>query len=271
VAHLCIISFVAHLCIIISCRRRYVVNGSNLVGAGEDSELLEIDTGAGTVTRKAGGLNPLWDYLSQSAVCGDMFYAVATNAPVAMGLLALNLTSGEAHVPPTESKLTHAIQCGATAGTVNLVMSEFTTPPTFSLRSYNVANSSTTLIGEFPTVQWGGWDSIFTFRAGELWAAFPVYHKGQETKVRTGELYVMDISGGTIKSHKAFPKRGGEPYYVMPANADGTFGAVFTQPAAGGGHSGMTYCTCDASGADITTTDCADASEWWHSQRDSNS
>jgi len=177
--------------------------GSHVVGGSEYGQLLEVDLANGTVTPKVRGLLAIWDYVSASIVCDDMLYAVATNAPIAMGMLVVNLTSHIRSYPPTESKLTHAIQCGKQPGILNLVMSEFTTPPTFSLRSYNVTSQATTLIGTFPAVAYGGWDSIFRFADDEVWAVFP---KKPDIfgNIQTGELIVMGTETGELVTRKDF-------------------------------------------------------------------
>jgi len=129
---------------------------------------------------------------------------------------------------------------------------------TFSLRTYNVSNSSTTQIGTFPNDFWGGWDSIFRFDGVEVWAAFP---KKPDIfgNIDSGELFIMDGTSGAIKKRQEFPKHGGEPYYTLPAAEDGTFGAVFSH----NGGTQLSFCTCDPSGKKITTSGCVDASDWW--------
>ena len=242
----------------------FVMNSSRVVGGGENSELLKVDLQANKVSRETEGLTNVWDYVSASTTCGDMYYAVATNAPVAMGLLVLNLKTGEAKYPPTESKLVHAIKCGKTAGTLTVVMSDFSPQRTFSLRTYNLANSSTTLVGNFPEVYWGGWDSVFGFDGDNVWAAFP---KKPDAfgNIKSGELIVMDGATGQIASRRDFPKNGGEPYYtIAPAGGDGTtFKAIFRTSSSTSADIKLKLCSCSVKGDKIDTSACVDVSSWW--------
>lgn len=241
----------------------YVMNASRVVGGGEKSELLQVDLQASTVSPKTTGLANVWDYVSASTTCGDMYYAVATNAPIATGMLVLNLKTGEAKYPATESKLVHAIKCGNTAGTLTVVMSDFTSKRTFSLRSYDVASASTTLIANFPEVYWGGWDSVFSFNGDKVWAAFP---KKPDAfgNIETGELIVMDSTTGQMIS-RDFPKKGGEPYYtVVPTGGDGTtFKAILRKSSSVSADIKLELCSCAVKGDKIDTSGCVDVSNWW--------
>ena len=56
----------------------YVFNTSTLIGAGEFTELLEVDIGAGTIARAATGISPENSFVSSSAICNGRLYAVGT-------------------------------------------------------------------------------------------------------------------------------------------------------------------------------------------------
>eukprot|EP00966_Prymnesium_polylepis_P152193 3515595-Prymnesium_polylepis.1 len=66
-------------------------------------------------------------------------------APVAEGLVVVDLPTGNATLLQTEGNLAHALACSPTAGKLIMVVSAlFTTPrTTYSLREYDVASQMT--------------------------------------------------------------------------------------------------------------------------------
>ena len=177
------------------------------------------------------------------------------------GILAINLTSGANTYLSTliDGYLVHALACGNSPRELKMVVSEFTSPPTFTLRTYDLENSTSTIVGTFDNVLWGGWDSIFSFRGGDVWGSFPLWRPHEDpTNCETGELLIMDATTGAIKSRKSYPAHGGEPYYTLPPKPDGTFNAVFHK-----GVGNLDFCACNPSGTSISCSGCTDASEWW--------
>jgi hypothetical protein len=252
----------------------YMVNASNLVGGGKNTEILRVEIGASggsTVNRVVTGIDPSFDEVSSSVVCGQKFYAVATQFPSALGLLVVDLQAKTHDLIGTvtengDALLLHALACGDTDDTVRVVGSTFTSPrPTFSLRALNLSTSVAKLVGAFPgpdgkdAVQWGmGYDSIFRFdlAAAELWASFPI--KDLFGNYNRGELLVLDVTTGALKSRKQFKGSPGEPYFQLPAKDDLTFKGVFIKNTGV-----MHFCTCDPSGQTITVSACVDAGAWW--------
>ena len=237
----------------------FVFNVSNVIGGSESSEVFEMDIGAKTFERKFTGIDSRFSFVSASVVCGGMLTAVATEAPVDAGLISINMSSGQhTYVSTlTDNYLVHALHC-ASASELKLIVSESGDKPIFSLRSFNLGTKTSTVIGTFPEdVLWGGWDTIFTFRGNEVWGTFPIFR--DPVKVRTGELLIMDVATGAIKSRKNFPEVGGQPYYVLPTMADGTFQGIFHEPSGT-----LRSCACDPSGAEITCGGCTDAGLFWN-------
>jgi len=206
-----------------------------------------------------------YDYISASVVCGSTYFAVATNAPVAEGLLVVDMQTGSATLQQTEGNLAHALACSPTAGKLVMVVSAFTTPrTTFSLREYDVASQTTRVLYTFPrTTLWGGWDSTFSLaKTGELWATFPL---GNDImKYRRGELYIVDTVSGALKEHKTVAKLAvpGEPYLVVPGKGD-TFSWLLAKDGEGSAAEKLQLCTADKSGKEIRVSDCKKASELW--------
>ena len=237
------------------------INGSRVVGGGLNTELISLDLSSKTTKKVSTNISSIFDYVSSSVVCGGTYYAVGTQAPVAMGIVAVDIATGKATMHPTESKLAHALACSPTEGKLLMVMSEFTQPPTFSLREYSVANQSTEVIHTFPKVSWGGWDSTFSFaKTGELWATFAL---GSDIMKQTsGELFIVDTATGKVKEHKKM-RGAGMPYLVTPSDGD-KFLWVLAKNGVSSAAEDLITCMADKSGFfGIKVSDCKPTKWLW--------
>jgi len=239
------------------------VNDSNIAGVAHHSELISLDLATQKMTKVSTTMTSFMDYLSASVVCGGKYYAVATNAPIATGIVVVDMATGNATLHPTERSLMHALACGSAPGKVLVVESQFTTPPTFSLREYDVASESSTAIYTFPkSTLWGGWDSTFSFaRPGELWATFPL---GKDIlHQKRGELYIVDTNG-TLKEHKKVGlfDAPGEPYLVIPSDGD-TFEWLLAPNGEATAAEDLVACQADKSGHELKVSGCKKAASLW--------
>ena len=245
----------------------FFINNTHVVAkTGHLSELIKLDLATGKMTKITTTIPSLMDYVSASVVCGNTFYAVATSAPVAVGLAAIDLTTGNLTVHQTENILMHALACGSAPGKLLAVESVADgPPPTFTLREYDVATESSTVLYTFPkSTLWGGWDSTFSFASpGELWATFPI---GTDILKQTkGELYIVDTATGALKEHKKLGgllSGPGEPYMVFPSSGD-KFSWLLAKNGASTAAEDLVMCEADKSGSAIKVSGCVKAAALW--------
>ena len=242
------------------------VNDSRIVGdPTELSELVSIDLTTKAMRKISTSMPSEFDYVSGSVACGSKYYAVATMPPAALGMVEVDMASGNTTLLATEGNLMHALACSPTAGKLMAVVSAFTQGgPTFSLREYDVATQTTRVIYTFPhSSKWGGWDSTFSLaRKGELWATFPL---GRDImKYERGELYIIDTATGAVKEHKTVGRfdTPGEPYLIVPAEGD-TFQWMLAPKGAKTAAQDLQLCTADKSGRELEVKDCKPAADLW--------
>ena len=232
----------------------YMVNNSMEVGPGFSSKLLEYDTSTSkyrVVTDKLRGLD---DSVSGSCLCGDNFYATITDAPISFGLVKVNIRTGKVDYLDCKNFLFHQIQCDPNGDNNTFIgaASQFTSPPTFSVQRYDATSQTTKAIGQFPHVEWAGWDSIFSFDFDNnaLLAAFATIESGLP---KGAKLYEMDLKTGSVSGPKAFD--GNKPVQAIFASGKDQFiGSTVDAD-----NNVVQLCQFDKSGSSVAVTNCNDA------------
>lgn len=179
----------------------YMVNNSHVVPG--KSKLLEVDVTSKKVRVVTDQLNGISDSVSGSALCGENFFAVITNAPISFGLVKVNVVTGAVDYLDCKDFLFHKIECDPKGDNNTFIgsASQFTQPPTFSVQRYDATKQTATQIGVFPHITWAGWDSIFTFdfESNKVMAAFSVLERGLP---KGSQLYEMDLTSGMVSGPK---------------------------------------------------------------------
>ena len=199
-------------------------------------------------------------------MCGNTFYAIWANAPVAAGIAAVDLTTGKAtYATSTSSSLTiyHAIACDPKSTDAAQSVIGVATMPSggamvdTKLMRFDFSTGASTTIGAFPSgVDFDGYDNGFRFTKDgtQLYAAFP--NQNFVPKVTGGTLYVMDTSSGAIvEGPKKFKGSGwggvGMPYDIYPTGKD-TFRGAFIGPH----NNKIRLCDLDKSGSAVQVSNC---------------
>ena len=212
----------------------YMFNNSRVV-PGSPS-LLAYDHGANsysTVAQLPAQFSS--DSVSDAAVvCGNTFYAVWAEVPIAEGIFGVDLTTGKSKIYSNggvSGQTFHALSCGNQQGSL-LALS--TTPKSggglqFQLVNYDLDNEVTTPVGTFTSdsqhpTNFAGFDNGFRFHGNYLYATFP--DNEFEPKIKSGSLQVMDTSSGKVTQKFTFPYGAGMPFGIYPSGNE-TFKGAF--------------------------------------------
>ena len=166
---------------------------------------------------------------ASSIVCGDKFYAVWTDVPIASGILQASISTGKMAFNtgaqgtvyparwPAEKKRASFSLSKTVAGTSDSVVVQAS--------KYDFDSNTDTVIGSFPDSNFAGYDTMYKFTADgkQCFAQFP--ESIDREKVKTGTLYIMDTASGGVDSYK-FPKDVGLGYDIFPADSK-TFSVSF--------------------------------------------
>lgn len=168
------------------------------------------------------------DALSSSVVCGDKFYAVWTDVPIASGILQASISTGKmAFNTGAQGTVYHTLACGEKEGELLIVKTVAGTSDSVVVQAskYDFDSNTDTVIGSFPDSNFAGYDTMYKFTADgkQCFAQFP--ESIDLEKVKTGTLYIMDTASGSVDSYK-FPKDVGLPYDIFPADSK-TFSVSF--------------------------------------------
>merc|ERR1711907_89721 len=246
----------------------YMFNNSHQVPG--NVELFEFDVTAKTYKTVFTSPMAQNDCVSGSVICGDTYYAVWTQVPVAAGVLKIDLKTGKSSSLPTggEGYIYHTLRCNPkNASSIIGLASKMGGKPggglAFQLVELDTTDGPTagdsTVIGEFPKVTFGGYDGTFKFTddGTQVYATFP---GGLEPTKKNSDLYIMDMATGKVTEHHKLPPKYGQPYTVFPTGKD-TFRMSFLQ------HTDVTLCTVDkSSGGPLfpaKLTDCKAVSEMY--------
>jgi len=240
-----------------------VVNASNVVGGNKTGHLLEVDLETKATRTVATGLEAQLEWIRTSVVCGDKWYSLPVEFPVGAYLATVDLSTGTYEGTQALSFLPFGLKCGDQDGEL-LTVSGTGSPPQFKLVKLNVSDASTTVIGEFPDVLWGGWLSIFHFSENELQASFPVKSKSQES-AKGGEIFRMDLKTGEITFHKQVKACRGcpaVPYHLQHLGGDAAGHGVFATQE---GIDELSFCQVDYSGSTVKVSHCKKDEDryWW--------
>lgn len=247
-----------------------VVNNSKVIGGGskgddsEMSELLMVDLQEQTQVVVNKQLPPEYDFVKGSVTCGTKWYGIATNFGAGNLIATVDLKTGVLEGIDPVPGLWYALKCGEQEGEL-LAVTAVGSPPKFGLVRLTLTGGSpvTDAIGEFPSVLWGGWVSIFSFSGNELQATFPVKKRLQKS-AKSGEIYRMDVTTGQITMHKEI-KDGftaiGVPYWIKHVEGDSNTVGLFADEQ---GSSKLKFCDVDLSGDKVQVSKCKQADHgWW--------
>ncbi len=232
----------------------YMVNNSHLVPA--KSKLLEVDVTNKKFRVVTDQLNGMSDSVSGSALCGDNFFSVITDAPISFGLVKVNVVTGAVDYLDSKDFLFHKIECDPKGDNNTFIgtASQFTQPPTFSVQRYDATKQTATQIGVFPHTSWPGWDSIFTFdfESNKVMAAFAVLYGGLP---RGSQLYEMDLTSGMVSGPTNFDGYHEQPVQSIFASGKDQFLGTFIDQEQGL----VSLCKFDKSGNSVSHSDCKTA------------
>ena len=212
-------------------------------------------------------------FISGTVTCGNTFFGIWANAPMAAGVAMIDLATGNnTYTTTTGSTLTiyHSLACDPKSTAASPSVIGVATQPSggkmvnIKLFRLDMTTGASTAIGSFPAgVNFDGYDNMFAFTSDgtQLYAAFP--NNSFNQKVTTGSLYVMDTATGKIvegpKTFKGSTAGGvkwgkgvGMPYDLYPTGKD-TFRAGFVHTQTNVIH----LCDVDKSGKDVEVSNCA--------------
>lgn len=204
--------------------------------------LLEFDTETNTFARvaEATGMQPAEaDVVDAAVLCGDKFYAVWTQVPVADGILQVDMkTRAWEYLPAGDGgntgEIYHALACGASE---DVLLGLATRPASgggvsYHLMQYNATVPgaiTTTEIGAFPaSLPFVGYDTMYRFSADNKYLYASFANNNFVGKATSGSTIVMSTEDGSIAAQWAFPDGVGMPYTMLPTTTLGeTFKGAF--------------------------------------------
>ena len=196
-------------------------------------------------------------FISGTVTCGNTFFGIWADAPMAAGVAMIDLATGNnTYTTTTGSTLTiyHSLACDPKSTAASPSVIGVATQPSggkmvnIKLFRLDMTTGASTAIGSFPAgVNFDGYDNMFAFTndGTQLYAAFP--NNSFNQKVTTGSLYVMDTATGKIVEGS-----NGMPYDLYPTGKD-TFRAGFVHTQTNVIH----LCDVDKSGKDVEVSNCA--------------
>lgn len=206
-----------------------------------------------------------YNFVSDSVLCGKTVYSVATNFPIAWGILRVNVEDGTNEILDTGTYLFHRLQCTDDETVVLGVGSDFGNNPTgklqFSLQAYDASAQETKTIGVVPNNEkhhegWQGYDNAIEFfpAANEVWVNLDST-TGISPVENSGYLFILDTETGKLKVDQEYHHNTGAPFLIVPSK-DNTFqGMLFN---IGSEHETTKWCTFDRSQKVIQETGCKD-------------
>jgi hypothetical protein len=198
----------------------YLYNNSHVVPG--KTALLKFDVDTKNVTTVATTDYAQNDCYSAAVQCGDHYYAVWDTFPAAAGIVSIDLKTGDANFLGTggQNYLYHSLHCGQNASSLlGIASSPGTKHATFFLNSVSTTTGDSTVIAQFPTVDYAGYDGGFSFTEDgtQVYAAFPGAVAPRHAR---GDLYILNTATGAILEHHKIPYDKGIPYQMFPSGSD---------------------------------------------------
>jgi hypothetical protein len=230
----------------------YMVNNSRVVPGF--NQLLEVDLQNKKYRVVTDKLNGMSDSVSGSALCGDNFFAVITDAPISFGLAKVNVRTGAVEYLDSKDYLFHKIVCDPTDNNTFIgAASQFTTPPTFTIQRYDSKTQTAKTVGTWPSgLTWPGWDSIFSFdfKNNVVLAAFATLQAGVP---KGAKLYEMDLKSGSVSGPKPFDVSKAVQS-IIASGTDQFIGTVIDADL-----DQVSLCKFDKSGSSVSNSECKSA------------